>query len=296
MAKDDDVRKEKLKTAGNWLRRERENRGLSGTAFAERLGIGQVRVSSYERGQYEIPEELSPKIAEVLDLPLLEVREGLGFWVPSDAELEELRYHTDPTQLSDEVLITELMQRVRRKSTREIVDAYPRRAEVPDALWNRLISSARTEIVLAGYTNYFFWTQQPGFEETLASKLADGVRVRILLGDPDGDVTRHRENIENAPMALSSRIHMTLAAVQRLDTFGNLEVRFSERNAEAHALRSVFQFDREALVCESIGNEMGHNWLTLHLKKLEDGGPFQRYMEHLEFLWDGARVWEPSEA
>ncbi|HEU5129299.1 MAG TPA: helix-turn-helix domain-containing protein [Glycomyces sp.] len=291
MANEELDRKERLVSAGDWLKTEREARGWSGTAFAQLLGIGQVRVSSYERGQYEVPEELTKKIAEVLDVPLLEVRQRLGFWVPGDADLEELRHYTDPAQLTDEALITELAQRVRRKSTREIIDVYGRRSEVPDGVWQRLIGSARTTITLAGYTNYFFWTQHPTFDETIRAKLAAGVRVRVLLGDPDSEITRHREQVENAPMALSSRINMTLKALEGLKAEKNLEVRFSERNAEAHALRSVFQFDREALTCESIGNELGHNWLTLHLKKLGDDGPFQRYMEHLEFLWDGARPW-----
>ena len=155
MAIEDD-RKDRLVSAGDWLRSKREERGWSGTAFAQHLGIGQVRVSSYERGQYEVPEELTKKIAEVLDIPLMEVRQQLGFWVPADADLEELRHHADLSQLPDEQLLTELVKRAREKTTPEIIDVYSRRSEVPDTVWQRLIGSARSEITLAGYTNYFF--------------------------------------------------------------------------------------------------------------------------------------------
>ena len=296
MATDEETRKDRLTAAGDWLRAQREEKGWSGTAFAQRLGIGQVRVSSYERGQYEVPEELTKKIAEVFEMPMVDVRRELGFWVPADADLEELRHSSDLSQMPDEKLLTELVKRAREKTTPEILDVYSRRSEVPDTVWQRLIGSARKEITLAGYTNYFFWTQQSGFDSTLKAKLRAGTKVRVLLGDPDSEVTRHREQVENAPMSLSSRINMTLDALKDFASEPNLEVRFSERNAEAHALRSVFQFDREALVCESIGNDLGHNWLTFHLKKLGDDGPFERYTQHLEILWDGARPWTDTQA
>jgi hypothetical protein len=107
------------------------------------------------------------------------------------------------------------------------------------------------------------------------------------LGNPDGDVTRRRERLENAPLALSARINLTLDELAKLGPVPGLEVRYSETNAEAHVSRSIFRFDREALVCEHIAERLGHGSLTFYLRRLQDYGPFDQYMAHIEHLWDG---------
>lgn len=289
---DQQVRQERLRTAGNWLRTERENRGLSGSDLARKLDVNQVRISAYERGQYEVPNAVASGVAEAFDMPILEVRRRLGLWVPSDADLNDLQRYADPTRLADDVLIGELVRRYRSRTDREIVEVFPRRSNVPRELWAELIESARSEITLGGYTNYFFWTELPGFSELIRRKAEDGVRVRILVGDPEGDVTRHRESIENAPLAVSTRIRITLDELERLGPTPGVEVRLSEANAEAHVSRSIFRFDRDALVCEHIADRLGHGSLTFYLRRMQDGGPFDQYVTHIEHLWDGGRVWE----
>lgn len=293
VADDDDQpdRRERLRAAGSWLRTERENRGWSGSDLARRLGVNQVRVSAYERGQYEVPTAVVEGIASAFDLPVVEVRARLGLWVPSDAELRELHEYADPTRLADDVLIGELVRRYRNRTDREIVEVFPQRSNVPRDLWNRLITDAKSAITLGGYTNYFFWTELSGFSETLATRAADGVRVRILVGDPEGAVTQRREQIENAPLALRTRIGITLDELSKLGPVPGIEVRISDANAEAHVSRSIFQFDREAVICEHIAERLGHGSLTFHLRRMQDGGPFDQYAAHLEHLWDGGRPW-----
>jgi transcriptional regulator with XRE-family HTH domain len=289
-------RQERLRAAGSWLRAQRELRNLSGSDLARRLGVNQVRVSAYERGQYEVPSSVAEGIAAELDLPVLEVRRNLGLWVPGDADLAELRYYADPATLTDEALLSELIRRYQQRSDKEILDVYPRRSEVPRELWDRLITGARNEIMLAGYTNYFFWTERPEFSEVLSRKASEGVRIRILVGDPNGEVTRRREQVEKAPLTLSTRIGVTLDELTKLGPVPGIEVRFSEVNAEAHVSRSIFRFDREALVCEHIAERLGHGSLTFHLRRLQDGGPFDQYVTHAEHLWDGGRDWSATAA
>jgi transcriptional regulator with XRE-family HTH domain len=297
MAIDDDPqdRLERLRAAGNWLRAARENRGWSGSDLARRLGVNQVRVSAYERGQYEVPNAVADDIANAFDLPVIEVRRHLGLWVPSDGALNELQQYADPTRLADDVLIGELVRRCRSRSDREILEVFPRRSNVPRELWDKLVTGAKSEITLGGYTNYFFWTELPGFSETIRKKSSDGVRVRILVGDPEGEVTRRREQIENAPLTLGTRVRITLDELSKLGPDPRIEVRFSDANAEAHVSRSIFRFDREALVCEHIADRLGHGSLTFYLRRMHDGGPFDQYTAHLEHLWDGGRPW-PTDA
>jgi len=285
-------RTERLQAAGAWLRTQREARGWTGSEFARRLGILQVRVSAYERGQYEVPPSAAEKIAETIDVPLIEVRRHLGLWVPSDADLRRLERFVDPARVSDDALISELVRRYQQRSDREVVDIYPTRAQVPSGVWDRLVGEAESEIILGGYTNYFFWTERPRFAETLKAKAAAGARIRILLGDPDGEVTRRRELVENAQLTLATRINITLGELTRLGPVDGLEVRFSGANAEAHVSRSIFLFDHESLVCEHIAERLGHGSLTFHFRRAQDDGPFDQYLAHFEHLWSGGRSWQ----
>ena len=172
--------------------------------------------------------------------------------MPSDTDLADLQYRPNHASLTDDILLSELIRRYQQRSDREIISVYPNRSQVPRELWERLITSARSEIALGGYTNYFFWTEIPGFSRLLQEKAADGVHIRMLLDDPDNEVTRRREGIEHAALSVTTRINITLAELEKLGPTGNLEVRLSETNAEAHVSRSVFRFDNKALVCEHI--------------------------------------------
>jgi transcriptional regulator with XRE-family HTH domain len=296
MASDEEPheRQQRLRSAGAWLRSQREARGWTGTDLAKKLGVNQVRVSSYERGQYEVPDAVAEALAEVLDLPLLDVRHNLGLWIPSESDLEELRQRADPTTLPDDRLVGELIRRFQSRSDREIVEVFPQRSDVPRDLWERLITSARSEIALGGYTNYFFWTELTRFSDTLRAKAEAGVRIRVLVGDPASQVTHRREEVEKAQLSLATRIGITLEELTKLGDVPGLEVRLSDVNAEAHVSRSVFRFDRELLVSEHIADKLGHGSLTFHIRRLQDNGPFAQYTEHFEHLWNGARPWSPT--
>lgn len=289
----DTDRQERLRAAGTWLRAQRDTHGWTGSDLARHLGINQVRVSAYERGQYEVPNEIADKLAEVLDLSVIEVRRELGLWVPTDAEIQHLRYQPDPRRMTDDSLIGELVRRYQRRTDRELIDVFPHRSQVPTELWDRLLLGARSEILLGGYTNYFFWTERPRFRQTLIDKANAGVRIRFLVGDPHNDVTQRRERIEQAALALTTRIRITLDELANIAELPGLEIRLSDVNAEAHVSRSVFRFDREALVCEHIADKLGHGSLTLYLRRRQDDGPFDQYSAHVQYLWDGARPWQP---
>lgn len=78
--------KQALKAAaGRWLVEKRSLHGrLTAAEFARRLEITPSRLSSYERGVAGVDDDMAQRIADVLSLPILEVRRGLGLWVPED--------------------------------------------------------------------------------------------------------------------------------------------------------------------------------------------------------------------
>ncbi|MFB8085054.1 hypothetical protein [Streptomyces sp. NPDC055992] len=171
---------------------------------------------------------------------------------------------------------------------REIVNAYPYRNACPTSVWARLIDEASTSIVFAGYTNYFLWQEHPRLANRLKAKASAGCTVRFLLGDPDSDVTRRREEIEGVPLTVGTRIRITLDALQRMGDAPGIDVRFSD----GHIALSVFSFDDEMLVTPHLSSLLGHESPMLHLRRLGDDGLFDRFAGHVTALWEGGRAAE----
>ncbi|WP_406509661.1 XRE family transcriptional regulator [Streptomyces sp. NBC_00212] len=175
--------------------------------------------------------------------------------------------------------------RIKTGNDRELVHSYPYRSACPSTVWAELVEGAEEELFLSGYTNYFFFTQVPAFPETLRRKVKSGCRVRFLLGDPGGEVTRQREAIEDVALSVSTRIRITLEHLDRLAVEG-LEARFSDAlDAINHVSLSVFRFDHDALVTPHLARLVGHDSPLMHLRRHGDGGMFDRFAEHAEELW-----------
>jgi len=166
---------------------------------------------------------------------------------------------------------------------RELVALYPRRSDMPRSLFRDLISTATTRLWFGGYTSYFIWLDTAEAGATIAAKAQAGADVRFLLGDPASDVTRQRESIEGSPLTIATRIALTQAEITK--TGSPLPVRLSDR----HIAMSVWVFDDDALVATHIGDELGQDSVTLHLRRQQTGGAFDRYVEHFEHLWGTAR-------
>jgi hypothetical protein len=172
---------------------------------------------------------------------------------------------------------------------REVVSVYPYRSACPKSVWAELIERADREILFAGYTNYFVFLDQPAFHRTLQTKLRQGVRVRFLLGDPEGEVTRARERIEDTPLSVSMRIRITQENLGKVVDAEGLEVRYSAtEDATNHVGLSVFRFDEDALVCPHLARLVGHDSPMMHLRKRDDHGMFDRFADHAEELWSRA--------
>ncbi|GAA5068641.1 hypothetical protein GCM10023336_52010 [Streptomyces similanensis] len=182
-----------------------------------------------------------------------------------------------------------LQERVKTGNDRELLHSYPYRSACPSTVWSELVESAGEDLFLAGYTNYFLWTQVPAFAETIRRKAESGCRVRFLLGDPNGEVTRQREEIEDVALSVSTRINITLEHLHRLGPLNGVEARFSAPlDAINHVSLSVFRFDSEALVTPHLARLVGHDSPLLHLRRQSDGGMFDRFAEHAEELWSRA--------
>lgn len=78
------TRREQLERAGQWLREQRHRRGMSARELANALDIAPQSVNNWETGKNAVSDEGAAQIADVLDMPEIDVRRGLRLWVPDD--------------------------------------------------------------------------------------------------------------------------------------------------------------------------------------------------------------------
>ncbi|MEU4776297.1 helix-turn-helix transcriptional regulator [Micromonospora sp. NPDC023633] len=184
-----------------------------------------------------------------------------------------------------DVLWPDVVRRaVKVGADREIVGVYPRRSDLPRSLFGELITQARSRLWFGGYTSYFVWLEVPNAAARLGMKAREGADVRFLLGDPASPVTTSREQVEDTPLTLATRIAMTQAEIAKSPE--DLPTRSTDR----HIAMSVWVFDSEAIVATHIGAGLGQDSVTLHLRRRVVGGAFDRYVEHFEALWTDADV------
>lgn len=233
-----------------------------------RAGIGQVRLARAVR--------VTPKTVQR--------------WLRDESEVPHQRNREDVARVlgvDDKMLWpTALRAKVKTGYDKQVLAVYPYRSARPATTWGRLIKAAESEIVFSGYTNYFFWPQQPDFNGTLRQKSNQGCRIRFLLGDPGSETTRLRERVEGVALTVSTRIRMTLEELSRVGPLPGLEIRYSApEDGPNHVSLSVFKFDSEAMVTPHLASVVGHDSPLMHLRQGEPNGLFDRFSDHVEELW-----------
>jgi hypothetical protein len=216
-------------------------------------------------------------------------------WVAQDDRLPHPRHRWAACEVLgvDEAVLwpDAIRSAVKTGPDREVAAVYPYRSACPATLWRKLITTATREITFAGYTSYFLWIEQPNLGAALRRKAEQGCRVRFLVGDPDSEITRQREEREGTSLTVSTRIAVTLEQLERLRDVEGIEARFSDR----HIALSVFAFDDDMIVTPHLANLVGHNSPAFHFHRHQDDGVFDRFLMHVNALWDEGRgVWEPA--
>ncbi|MEV0398851.1 hypothetical protein [Actinoallomurus sp. NPDC050550] len=215
-------------------------------------------------------------------------------WVGEDGRLPHPRHRwaaAEALGVDESMLWPEAVRNtVKTGPDREIVSVYPFRSSCPKSVWRSLITKAETELTFAGYTNYFLWLEHPSLRNVLRRKAESGCRIRFLVGDPDSEVTRHREELEAVPLTVSTRIRVTLDELSKLEGVSGIETRFSDE----HIAMSVFVFDEDMLVTPHLARLVGHDSPMLHIRRHQNEGLYDRFAYHVAELWESGHVATPA--
>jgi len=176
--------------------------------------------------------------------------------------------------------------RAEETSRAELLTMYPHRGAVPADLWKRLIANTTEHLDILAYAALFLVDTHPDLPQRLVSRAAQGLKVRLLLGDPDSAAVAARGEEEGIGENLAARIRLSLRYLEPALDCPGIEVRLHD----TPLYNSIYRFDDQMLVnTHRYGTGAPRN-PVLHLRRLPEGQVFDEYLASLTNVWEGASL------
>ena len=168
-------------------------------------------------------------------------------------------------------------------SEAEILAVYPHRWQAPPDAWRQLFTTAEREIAILVYAGLFL-AEDAGAKKILADKARAGVRVRVLLGDPDSPQVAERGADEGIDAAVAAKIRNVLVLYKQLRGIDGAEFRFHQ----TVLYNSIYRADDQLLVNTHVQGIEAARAPLWHLRKIAGGELAAVYLESLERVWEAA--------
>jgi transcriptional regulator with XRE-family HTH domain len=175
-------------------------------------------------------------------------------------------------------------EQVATASESEIVNVYPHRWAMPRDIWGRLFSQAEEEIDILVYVALFL-AEDTGVQRLFAEKARAGVRLRILLGEPDCPAVALRGEEEGIGDAIAAKVRNAIALYRPLRQLDGVEIRLHD----TILYNSIYRADDDLLVNTHVYGNVASNAPVLHLRSVAGGDMVTLYRESFERIWDGAK-------
>lgn len=170
-------------------------------------------------------------------------------------------------------------------ATDEIRIVYPHRSAVPSDSWARLLSQAGREIDILVYSASFL-ADDVAVLKLLRQKAQAGVRVRIALGDPDGEHIASRGAEERIGVGMSARIRTALVSLQPLAEEPGIALRLHD----TVLYNSTYRADDEMLINSHIYGRPAAQAPVMHLKRTDAEGMVSTHMTSFDRVWATAKA------
>lgn len=160
----------------------------------------------------------------------------------------------------------------------EVLKVYPNRNAVSREVWDHLLDQATARVDVLVYVGMFL-TENPALLPALRAKGEAGVRVRLLLGDPDSREVQRRSIDEGiGKAAISAKIRNALAFFRKLDDAQGVEIRCHRTTL----YNSIYRFDDEMIVNPHVYGIPAPHAPALHLRRLSAGSMFETYAQSFD--------------
>ena len=168
-------------------------------------------------------------------------------------------------------------------SDSEVLAIYPHRTDVPQDLWERIFAAAERDIGVLVYSGLFL-AEDAGVQKILADKARSGVRVRILLGDPDSPQVAERGASGGVDDAMAGKMRNARVLTRALRGTAGAEVRFHQ----TILYNSIYRGDDQLLVNTHVYGVTAARAPVWHLKRIAGGEIASTYLDSFERVWDTA--------
>jgi hypothetical protein len=156
------------------------------------------------------------------------------------------------------------------------------RGAVPADSWYALIESARRHIDVLVYSGLFLPDGRGDLGAVLARKAEDGVRVRLLFGDPSCEAVALRGREEGTGDGMAARVRLALSLLRPVFDAPGVQLRLHETTL----YNSIYRFDDELLVNTHVYGAMAAQSPVLRLRRIAGGQMFDHYMASFERVWE----------
>ena len=175
-------------------------------------------------------------------------------------------------------------------SQSEVVQVWPHRWAVPRDTWGHFFSQAEREIGALVYSGMFM-AEDMGVHRLFADRARAGVRVRLLLGDPDSRNVAERGAAEGIDDAMAAKVRSSIVLFGRLLAEPGVELRLHG----TVLYNSIYRADDQLLVNTHIYGVMANNAPVFHLRKIPGGEMTSTYIESFERVWEDATPYEGTQ-
>lgn len=181
-------------------------------------------------------------------------------------------------------------EQVTAASGSEVITIYPHRWAVPRDAWGRLFSTAEEEIGVLVYSGLFL-AEDNGALNILADRARAGVRVRVLLGDPDSPQVAQRGADEGIDAAMAAKIRNVIVLYRSLRAIEGVEFRLHR----TVLYNSIFRADDQLFVNTHVYGVPASNAPFWHLRRVAGGDIVNTYLQSFERVWEGAKPLQPGD-
>src|ERR1700754_3750658 len=126
----------------------------------------------------------------------------------------------------------------------EIMRVYPHRSAVPHGCWYELLETTSEQLDVLVHAGLFLPDGRSDLAALVRSRARDGVRVRLLYGDPDSEAVAIRGAEEGIGDGLAARVRLVLTYMRDVLGEPGVEVRLHATTL----YNSIYRYDDELLV------------------------------------------------
>ncbi|MFI7539545.1 XRE family transcriptional regulator [Streptosporangium sp. NPDC049376] len=166
----------------------------------------------------------------------------------------------------------------------EIKAVYPHRWAVPATIWRTFFEAAQTEIGILVYSGLFL-AEDAGLLRILVGRATAGVRVRILLGDPDSPHVATRGADEGVGSdVMISRTRNALTLCRPLGDVEGIEIRLHG----TILYNSIYRADNDLLVNLHAYGTRASDAPVVYITGNEPNSTAATYLDSFERVWSNA--------